>query len=123
MYNWHPYPQMRCRSQYTPDGSAHPHHHFFPEAIVEAGPQLRLGAGCVEPSSEHLGGPAQFVPGFFSHLRFIVFAALTYATAGIATGFLLAGMGLVISRASLAGDLLRHGLREHAIRKLRRVRS
>jgi len=63
-------------------------------------------------------GPAeQFVPGFFARVRYVMFSATAHAAAGAAVGFVLAGVLLVLSRASRLGDLVRFAWAEHRARR------
>src|SRR6185503_5288053 len=57
------------------------------------------------------GPAAQFAPGFFARARFVLFSASTHAAAGALVGLALAGMLLVLSRASRIGDFVRFAWR------------
>jgi choline-sulfatase len=61
----------------------------------------------------------QFLPGFTDRLRWTLFVAAEYATAGAIVGLVVTAAGLALSRASLLGDLLRHGLAHHAAQRAR----
>jgi arylsulfatase A-like enzyme len=69
-------------------------------------------------------GPAgQFVPGLVDRLRFVMFGALSHATAGAALGLVSAVALLALSRGSRLGDLARYGWKEHRARQARDPRE
>jgi choline-sulfatase len=69
------------------------------------------------------GPAAQFVPGFLARVRFVAFSALSHAAAGALIGLVLAGVLLVLSRASRLGDLLRFARAAHRERRDRDPRE
>jgi choline-sulfatase len=66
---------------------------------------------------------AQFVPGFAARLRFVGFAATSYALAGALAGLVLAAALLGLSRGTRLGDLLRFAFREHRLRRAQDPRT
>ncbi|HEY0993238.1 MAG TPA: hypothetical protein VGD80_39570, partial [Kofleriaceae bacterium] len=62
---------------------------------------------------------AQFVPAVGARLRFVGFAATSYAFAGALAGLVLAGALLGLSRGTRLGDLARFAFREHRQRRAR----
>jgi arylsulfatase A-like enzyme len=69
------------------------------------------------------GPAAQFVPGFFARVRFVLFAGALHAAAGAAIGLALALALLALSRATRIGDLVRFGWRLHQERRARDPRG
>jgi arylsulfatase A-like enzyme len=66
---------------------------------------------------------AQFVPAVGARLRFVGFAATSYAFAGALAGLVLAGTLLGLSRGTRLGDLARFAFREHRQRRARDART
>ncbi|MGE0400348.1 MAG: sulfatase-like hydrolase/transferase [Kofleriaceae bacterium] len=66
---------------------------------------------------------SQFVPGVFSHLRFLLFTGAVYAAAGALAGLVVTTTLLVLGRESRLGDLLAFGWREHVARRARDPRE
>lgn len=69
------------------------------------------------------GAASQFVPGFLSHLRFVLFAGAVHAAAGALAGLVGTSALLVLERGSRLGDLLAFGWAEHVARRERDPRE
>ncbi|MBA3461666.1 MAG: sulfatase-like hydrolase/transferase [Deltaproteobacteria bacterium] len=87
-------------------------------AGVIAGAIAGLAAGAID-ALWSWGPAAQFVPGFLSRLRYVLFSATSGATAGALVGLVVTAVLLVLSRESRLGDLLRFGWRDHVARRER----
>ncbi len=61
----------------------------------------------------------QFTPGVLTHLRFVLFVALTHALAGMVVGLIVTPGLLVLSRETRLGDMLRFGHGVHLERRAR----
>ncbi len=81
-----------------------------------------LAAGAID-ALWSWGPAAQFLPGFFAQLRFVLFGAFSHAAAGALVGLLVTLVLLALSRASRLGDLCRFGWREHVARRGRDPRD
>lgn len=66
---------------------------------------------------------AQFVPGVATRVRYVAFAATSYAFAGAIAGLVVAGAMLGLLRGTRLGDLMRFAGREHQLRRTRDPRS
>jgi choline-sulfatase len=66
---------------------------------------------------------AQFLPGALARLRYVVFAATSYAFAGAIAGLVIAAALLGLSRGTRLGDLMRFAFHEHQLRQARDPRS
>jgi len=66
---------------------------------------------------------AQFVPAVATRLRYVAFAATSYAFAGAVAGVVIAAIALGLSRATRLGDLARFGLAAHRTRRARDPRD
>jgi len=86
-------------------------------AGVLAGVIAGLATGAID-AVWSWSGASQFVPGL-AHLRFVLFAAFTYAAAGGVLALTITGGLLVLSRGSRLGDLARFAWRSHAERRAR----
>lgn len=60
---------------------------------------------------------AQFVPHAAARLRFVAYAALAHAAAGLVVGVVAAAIALVLARGSRLGDLVRFAFADHATRR------
>ncbi|MFN0252711.1 MAG: sulfatase-like hydrolase/transferase, partial [Kofleriaceae bacterium] len=69
------------------------------------------------------GAASQFVPGFFAHLRFVLFSGAVHAAAGAIVGLASTVGLLVLSRGSRLGDLGEFAWREHVARRERDPRE
>jgi arylsulfatase A-like enzyme len=69
------------------------------------------------------GAASQFVPGFFAHLRFLLFSGAVYAAAGALAGLAVTTALLVLLRGSRLGDLLDFAWSEHVARRQRDPRE
>jgi arylsulfatase A-like enzyme len=85
-------------------------------AGVVAGAFAGLATGAID-ACWSWAPAAQFVPGVPARLRFVGFAATSYAFAGALAGLVLAAALLGLSRATRLGDLARFGFREHRRRQ------
>ena len=83
---------------------------------VIAGAIAGLAAGAID-ALWSWGPAAQFVPGALARLRFVVFSAVTDASAGALVGLVLTTGLLVLSRGSRIGDLLRFAFADHRARR------
>jgi arylsulfatase A-like enzyme len=69
------------------------------------------------------GPAAQFVPGFLSRVRFVVYSGLVLGATGALAGFLAAAVLGHLSRRTRLGDLVRFGWGEHRARQQRDPRD
>jgi choline-sulfatase len=60
---------------------------------------------------------AQFVGRLLARLRFVAYTAVSYGTAGLLVGVVLAALGLWLSRGTRLGDVLRFAFRDHLARR------
>ena len=83
---------------------------------VIAGAIAGLAAGAID-ALWSWAPAAQFVPGVLARLRFVLFSAVTDASAGALVGLVLTTLLLVLSRGSRLGDLLRFAVADHRGRR------
>lgn len=88
--------------------------------VIGAGVATGVLAGLATGAIDALwswGPAAQFVPGIAARVRFVGFAATSYALGGALAGLVLAAVLLGLSRGTRLGDLLRFAFREHDRRR------
>lgn len=94
--------------------------------VLGTGTLAGLFAGIAAGSIDALwswGPAAQFLPGFFARVRFVVYSALALGTVGALAGFVAAATLMHLSRRTRLGDLARFGWAEHRARQARDPRD
>lgn len=94
--------------------------------VLGTGTLAGLFAGMAAGSIDALwswGPAAQFLPGFFARLRFVVYSALALGAVGAFAGFIITAILLHLSQRTRIGDLVRFGWTEHRARQARDPRD